>query len=393
MIKSPKRISILGSTGSIGRSTMSIIEDNPAEFKIVGLCAGKNLDLLCDQIVRHRPSYVSVREEKDAEKLHKLLVVKTGRSFLPEIYYGDQGAENLATLREADITVSAIVGSAALRPTYLAVKAGKRIALANKESIVMAGRIIMNEAKKSKASILPVDSEHSAIFQSMLGHNRKDIKRLILTASGGPFYNRKKNNLRNVKLAEVLDHPNWKMGRKITVDSATLMNKALEVIEARWLFDIPPEKISVMIHRESIVHSIVEYKDGSMIAQMGIPDMRVPISYALTYPERINVERSTLNLEEVGKLTFAKPDPLKFPSLDFAYETLSLGDSAAVVLNAANEASVYAFLCGKIKFLEIPVLIKRVFKQHKAHKLNSIGDALDIHGEFTLLTNKLIERL
>jgi len=384
-----RSISILGSTGSIGQNALRIIDDNPGRFRIVGLAAGKNLKLLSRQIIKYSPAYVSVSQEADAVKLEKMLEKKTGLDYRPEISWGIDGNIRVATIPEAETILSAVVGSAGLRPTYSAVKAGKRVALANKESIVMAGRIMMEEASRSGANILPVDSEHSAIFQSMQGHNRSDIKRLILTASGGPFLKKKKAALGKIKLRDALKHPNWVMGEKIAIDSATLMNKALEVIEARWLFDIVPEKISVMIHPQSVVHSIVEYHDGSMIAQMGLPDMRVPISYALVYPERLPA-REMLNLEQIRKLTFEKPDEKRFPTVRLAYKALSAGDSMCVVLNAANEASVKAFVCGRIKFLEIARTIGNVVKKHRSFRLSNIDDALGVHDEYTVKTERLI---
>jgi 1-deoxy-D-xylulose-5-phosphate reductoisomerase len=388
-----KKISILGSTGSIGENALRIIASNPKDFEVVGLSAGRNMELLASQVVKFRPKYISIAEEENVQRIEKSLRKRLSGSELPQILCGENGAIKVATIPEADIIVSAIVGSAALKPTYCAVRTGKRVALANKESIVMAGRIIMAEAVKSNATVLPVDSEHSAIFQSMLGHNRSEIKRLILTASGGPFFKKDLKYLKGVTVKEALKHPNWKMGAKITIDSATLMNKALEVIEARWLFDIKGPQISVMIHPESIVHSIVEYMDGSMIAQMGIPDMRIPISYALSYPQRIATEKTKLSLEKIRTLTFEKPDEKKFPTLKFAYRALSEEDSMSVVLNCANEASVKAFICGKISFLAIPQVVGKVISGHKAHRISEIEEACIIHDEYTKITNRVIGKL
>jgi len=386
-----KKVSILGSTGSIGVNALNIIDDNPKDFKIIGLAAGKNLKLLLKQALKYRPKYLSVREHSDAKKLQKSMFSRIGTSYKPDILFGEDGVVDVATRGGSDLVLSAIVGSSGLKPTYEAVKRGKSIALANKESIVMAGRIRHEVARQKRSYILPVDSEHSAIFQSMVGHNRAEIKRLILTASGGPFFRKTKDYLKKVKLKEALKHPNWTMGAKITIDSATLMNKALEIIEARWLFNIPAEKISVMIHPQSIIHSIVEYQDGSMISQMGVPDMRVPISYALTYPERLSAKKNFLNLDKVDKLTFFKPNDKMFPTLGYAYKALESGDSMCIALNAANEASVEAFICGKIQFIDIPRLIGRILKQHREFKIGSIEDALGFHKECVLKTKKFME--
>ncbi len=393
MPQKAKNVSILGSTGSIGSNALRIIDDNPGDFCVKGLAAGENMKLFSKQVVKYRPEYVSVKLESDADILRKQVRIKTGSDYEPVIHTGEKGAGIVATMSNVDLVLSAIVGSAALKPTYSAIKKGKIIALANKEAIVMAGRIMLTEAKRSGSVILPVDSEHSAIFQSMRGHNRNDIKRLILTASGGPFREKKKSELKRVKLKDALNHPNWNMGAKITIDSATLMNKALEIIEARWLFDIEPEKISVMIHPQSIIHSIVEYQDGSMISQMGVPDMRVPISYALGYPERLSVKKSFLNLEKLEKLTFYKPDFKKFSTLSYAYRALSSGESMCIALNAANESTVDGFLCGKIKFHEITKLIGKIIKEHKVLKIKTVDEAIELHNSVTEKTKRYIEGL
>lgn len=362
-----KRLSILGSTGSIGVSTLDIVARFPDKFEVVGLSAGGNIDLLKQQIEKFRPKYVSVMEQMAAGLLEGLGC---------EVLHGVAGAIRVATAPETDMVVSAIVGAAGLVPTVAAIKAKKEIALANKETLVMAGELVMREAREAGVSILPVDSEHSAIFQSLVGHNRDEIKRLILTASGGPFLNYPSERLNRVTPQDALNHPNWNMGKKITVDSASLMNKGLEVIEARWLFDIPADRIDVHVHPQSIIHSMVEYIDGSVIAQMGIPDMRIPISYALSYPERLPVSLPSLNLFETEKLTFLRPDHDRFPCLNLAYQALEAGGTMTAVLNATNEVAVDAFLNGKIGFLDIPRLIEKAVSSHRNGPASHVDDVL-----------------
>lgn len=362
-----KRISILGSTGSIGVSTLDIVSRFPERFEIVGLAAGGNIDLLKEQIERFRPKYVSVSEEAVALSL---------KGMDCHVLHGIEGAIAVATAPEADMVVSAIVGAAGLVPTVAAIKAGKEIALANKETLVMAGELVIREAREAGVNILPVDSEHSAIFQSIVGHNRDEIKRLILTASGGPFLNSPVERLKEVTPSDALNHPNWQMGKKVTVDSASLMNKGLEVIEARWLFDIPADRIDIHVHPQSIIHSMVEYIDGSVIAQMGIPDMRIPISYALSYPERLPVSLPSLDLLEIEKLTFMKPDHERFPCLNLAYNALKAGGTMTAVLNAANEIAVDAFLNNRIRFPEIPEIIEKVMSSHKNGAASHVDDIL-----------------
>jgi len=303
-----KNIAILGSTGSIGRSTLDVIAQNRERFRVVALAAGSNIDLFEQQIKTFSPSLVAVADKDAASALRK-------RVKGVEILSGDEGINRIAAHDEADFVISAIVGSAGLIPTITAIKAGKTVGIANKEALVMAGEIVMREAKKNRVKILPVDSEHSAVAQCIEGHNHSEIRRIILTASGGPFVNKTKKDLQHVKAKDALKHPNWNMGRKITIDSATLMNKGLEVIEACWLFDMPSEKIDVLVHPQSIIHSLVEFKDRSCMAQMSMPDMRGPISYALSYPERLSEPIPGLELEKVGALTFTKPDHDMFPCL------------------------------------------------------------------------------
>jgi 1-deoxy-D-xylulose-5-phosphate reductoisomerase len=348
-----KKIAILGSTGSIGRNVLKLAAGFPERFTVAGLTAGWNIDLLRQQIEAFSPRIVSVAEEGAAIKLRTLL----GPDRQTEIVWGQAGNEQVASLQETDIVVSAIVGAAGLLPTLAAIKSGKDIALANKETLVMAGRLIMDEVIEHEVRLLPIDSEHSAIAQALEAGRKEDVARIILTASGGPFLNLDQESLWRVSPEEALHHPNWDMGRKISIDSATLMNKGLEVIEAHWLFDVGLDKIEVLVHPQSIVHSLVEFVDGSVVAQLGIPDMRVPISYALSYPERLETGLSRLNLTECGNLSFLPPDLNRFPALELAYEACRTGGCLPTVLNAANEVAVAAFLDGDLKFPEISKVV------------------------------------
>ena len=348
-----KKIVILGSTGSIGRNVLRVAAGFPEHFSVVGLSAGWNIELMLQQIEAFSPRLVSVAEEGAALKLKTLL----GPASQTEIVWGQAGNEQVACLPEADMVVSAIVGAAGLLPTLAAIRSGKDIALANKETLVMAGRLIMDEVKRHKVRLLPIDSEHSAIAQALEAGRKEDVARIILTASGGPFLYLDQEDLWKVTPDQALHHPNWDMGRKISIDSATLMNKGLEVIEARWLFDVTLDKIEVLVHPQSIVHSLVEFVDGSVVAQLGIPDMRVPISYALSYPERLETGLSRLNLTECSNLSFLKPDTSRFPALQTAYEACRTGGCMPTVLNAANEVAVATFLDGKLKFPEISQVV------------------------------------
>lgn len=366
-----KRLAILGSTGSIGVSTLDIVRQFPERFAVISLSAGLNIQLLMQQILQFRPKVVSVLNKELSDAL---------RTDLPDIpvkiVHGVEGLIQVATHPEVDQVVSAIVGAVGLIPTLSAIKTGKTIALANKEPLVMAGKIVIEEARRNHVQILPVDSEHSAIFQALLGHQKEDVHRLILTASGGPFLNLPISRLQEVTVKEALSHPHWEMGRKITIDSASLMNKGLEVIEAHWLFDIPVEKIVVQIHPQSVVHSMVEYIDGSIVAQMGIADMRIPISYALSFPHRLPLNLAPLDLPQCGALTFSPPDPERFPCLQLAYRSIEMGETMPAILNAANEVAVNAFLEGSIKFTEIPMLLLRVMEEHEMKKVQTIEDIL-----------------
>jgi len=368
-----KKIVILGSTGSIGRNVLKITAGFPEHFSVVGLTAGWNIDLLRQQIEAFTPQVVSVAEENEAVKLKTLL----GPGSQTEIVWGQRGNEQVACLAGADTVVSAIVGAAGLLPTFAAIRSGKDIALANKETLVMAGRLIMAEVKKQQVRLLPIDSEHSAIAQALEAGRKEDVARIILTASGGPFLNLAAESLWQVTPEKALAHPNWDMGRKISIDSATLMNKGLEVIEARWLFDIDLAKIEVLVHPQSIVHSLVEFVDGSVVAQLGIPDMRVPISYALSYPERLDTGLSRLNLTECSNLSFLKPDTDRFPALQIAYEACRSGGCTPTVLNAANEIAVTAFLEGKLKFPEISQVVAETMNRTEYMNDNDIETILE----------------
>ena len=356
-----KRIAILGSTGSIGRSALQVIEQFPDHFQVVALAAGKNIDLLAEQIQRFRPKVAAVIDEELARGLAGLLPPGTKVKVLA----GSTGYQESASCAEADMVLSSMVGAAGLIPTLSAIRAGKDVALANKETLVMAGALVMAEAQKYKVRLLPVDSEHNAIFQALEGHRREDLKRILLTASGGPFLNLPKEQLESVTPAQALAHPNWEMGAKITVDSATMMNKGLEVIEAKWLFEVPVEKIDVHIHPQSIVHSMVEYIDGSVLAQLGMPDMRVPIAYALAHPKRLKLDLPTLDLFSVQTLTFQKPDLSRYPSLGLASNACKAGGTMPAVLNASNEVAVQAFLDKRIPFMGIPRLVEKVMQEHE----------------------------
>jgi 1-deoxy-D-xylulose-5-phosphate reductoisomerase len=366
-----KYLSILGSTGSIGVNTLHIVSQFPDRYKVVSLSAGLNTQLLKEQIIQFRPKVVSVLNKELSEALRRELP-----NISVEIVHGIEGLIQVATHPEVDQVVSAIVGAVGLIPTLSAIKTGKTIALANKEPLVMAGKVVMEEARRNHVQILPVDSEHSAIFQALLGHRKEDVHRLILTASGGPFFNFPSSRLHEVTVKEALRHPHWEMGKKITIDSASLMNKGLEVIEAHWLFNIPVEKIAVLIHPQSVIHSMVEYIDGSIVTHMGITDMRIPIAYSLSYPERLNLNLPPLDLPKSEALTFSLPDPERFPCLRLAYQSIEIGETMPAILNAANEVAVGAFLEGSLKFIEIPLLLQRVMEEYEVKPFHTIEDIL-----------------
>ncbi len=365
------KLSILGSTGSIGRSTLDLVRLHPERFDVVALAAGTNINLLREQIEEFLPKVVSVQREEDRKKLQASLSASV------ECLSGEEGALAVGGFDEATIVVSAIVGAAGLRPTLAAIEAGKDVALANKETLVMAGSLVMGEVERRGTRLLPVDSEHSAIFQAMSGQRREDVRRLILTASGGPFLNMEPGRVGHVTPEEALAHPNWKMGRKVSIDSATLMNKGLEVIEGRWLFDMGYDKIDVVIHPQSIVHSMVEYVDGSVIAQLGTADMKGPIAYALSYPERIEAGVAPLDLTAWGRLDFMEPDRATFPCLGLAYSALKEGGTMSAVLNGTDEVAVEAFLEGAIPFSGIHEVVERVMDAHRCEEETDLDAILE----------------
>lgn len=353
-----KYISLLGATGSVGTQTLDVIKEHPDEFRLVAFSVGRNIPLARKIISEYKPDLVSVVNKEDAENLK---LEFPGIKFT----FGHEGLSEVATFPKASFLLNAVIGSVGLKPTLEAIRAEKTICIANKETLVTAGHLVIHEAKKYGVKILPVDSEHSAIFQALQGEKEKNIEKLVLTASGGSFRDKSRDELKNVTVEEALNHPNWSMGAKITIDSATMMNKGLEVIEARWLFDIPYEKIDVLLHKESIIHSMVEFHDSSVIAQLGTPDMRVPIQYALTYPDRLPLKSaSSLNLAAIGRLHFEQMDLQRFRCLHFAFEAGIAGGTMTTVLNAANEAAVQAFLDGKITFLQIEDLIEKSLAKH-----------------------------
>ena len=384
-----KNIIILGSTGSIGVSALKVIKQHPEKYRVVALSAARNIGLLLRQIKEFKPVAVSVLDESLAERLK----TKLGKGPAPDIFFGKNGYKQIATMEGTDTVISAMTGAAGLIPTFEAIQSGKNIALANKETMVMAGGLVMDEAKKRGVSILPVDSEHSAILQSLQGHPREDLKRIILTASGGPFRNLSLDEMRKMTAAQALNHPNWDMGPKITIDSATLMNKGLEVIEAKWLFDLPIEKIGVLVHPQSIIHSMAEYIDGSIIAQLGVPDMTIPISYALSYPHHLRNHLSPLDLLTAGDLQFQKPDMSRFRCLALALEAAKTGGTMPAVLNGSNEIAVDAFLKGQIGFLDIPALIEKTMIIHNVSPVDNIAAVVEADGWARRETKEHLENL
>ena len=356
-----KRISILGSTGSIGTQCLDVISENRDRFSVAALSCSKSIELLCRQIEEFSPAAVCVTEEQDAAELSKKY---SGIEF----FHGDEGLKAIASMEDCDMVVNSLMGMRGLEPTMAAIEAGKDIAFANKETLVVGGQLVMDAVKRRGVKLLPVDSEHSAIFQCLQGSAGNEIRRLILTASGGPFRGYSAEQLKSVTLEQALAHPNWSMGKKITVDSATMMNKVLEVIEARWLFDIPAEKIQIVVHPQSILHSAVEYCDGSVIGQMGLPDMRVPIAYALSYPERMEMTSSMKSLDFFSLkdgMTFYPADAEVFRTIGLAYEACRIGGSYPVALNGANEVLVDMFLKGKIRFTDIQDTLVKVMEEHR----------------------------
>jgi len=384
-----KKIIILGSTGSIGVSALDVIGKNPERFQVSALAAGKNINLLKKQIEKFHPKMVAVADKEDAFLLKQSLKLPKRTKVL----YGEEGVKEVASFPSAEMVLSAISGSAGLRPTLAAIDAGHDIALANKETMVLAGEIVNKKAKAKKVQIIPVDSEHSAIFQCLEGQQRDHLRRIILTASGGPFLNFTGEQLKKVTLAQTLRHPKWKMGRKITIDSASMMNKGLEIIEAKWLFHTDIRSIDVLIHPQSIIHSMVEFVDGAILSQMGVPDMRIPIAYALTYPERIQNDIKPLDLAKTERLEFCKPDAKRFPCLKIACEAGICGGTAPAVLNAADEVAVSAFMRRKIRFVDIPKVIEKALDAHAVVHNPSIDDVFMADFWARRETEKTIERM
>lgn len=379
-----KRLSILGSTGSIGTQSLDVVDKRG--YEVVALTAHSNADIIENQIRKYKPKYAAMVDEKAAQEL-KIKVADTDTRVLS----GIDGVCECAAAEEADTVINSVVGMAGLRPTLEAISAGKTIALANKETLVAGGHLVMNSARNKGVSILPVDSEHSAIFQSLQGSpSHSAVKRIILTASGGPFFGRTKAELAEVTVKEALNHPNWAMGAKITIDSATMMNKGLELIEAVWLFDIAPEDVDIVVHRESVIHSLVEYVDNSVIAQLGVPDMRIPIQYALTYPERYESPVKQLSLTDYANLTFYKPDYDTFECINLCREAISRGGLCPAVVNSANEMANYMFRQGKIKFLEIAQLVSKALEAAPSVSDYTLEDVLKTDEETRAYVKSLI---
>ena len=385
-----KRISILGSTGSIGRSTLSVVESYPERFQVIALAAGRNIDAAFEQALRWNPQLLSVAAEKDAELLRSRL--QTAGTNGVEVVHGTAGTVQVATHPEADFVVSAIVGVAGLEATYEAVRAGKTVGLANKECLVAAGELITAEARRQGKPLLPIDSEHNAVHQCLRGGRMNEVQQIWLTASGGPFLHTPESQFSSITVEQALNHPTWKMGRRITIDSATLMNKGFEVIEACRLFNLPPSQVQVMVHPQSTIHSMVEFVDGSILAQFSVTDMRLPILYALTYPERVESDMR-FPVMDLRHLDFEPPDMGKFPCLSLAYEAAEAGGAKTVALNAADEVAVAAFLNGSIHFTEIPDIIRMVLAETEVGKLESISKVLEADAEARQIAHEKIEQL
>lgn len=376
-----KNIAIFGSTGSIGTSTLNVVRENKELFNIVTLVAGKNIDKLIKQIDEFAPKNVYIIDKENAN------ILKEKYPNL-NIYYGEEGLEDISNLVDFDISISALVGIAGLKPTYNMIKNGKTVALANKEVLVTGGKLIMQTAKKSGAKLLTVDSEHSAIMQCLNGEEENPIEKILLTASGGPFFDR--NITDDITVEEALNHPTWNMGKKVTIDSSTMMNKGFEVIEAKWLFDVEPNQIEVVVHRKSLVHSMVQFKDGTIMANIGPKSMQIPIAYALNYPKRLNNNIEKLDLFKVSELKFEKPDLNKFKCLQLAYNAIERGHCYQVILNAADEILVNAFINKKIKYTQIPLGIEKILNMYEKIELNSINEILEFDKEVKEKTIKFV---
>lgn len=392
-----KRLAILGSTGSIGRQSLEVVSSLPGRFEVVALAAGGNVELLAEQVRQHRPKLVAAGSQAAARELRERLRAagSAGQGIrpLPEIVFGAEGLERVAAHPDAEMVISAVVGVVGLRATYAAVRLGRAIALANKEVLVAAGELVMAAARERGTELLPVDSEHNAIHQCLRAGAPREIRRLVLTASGGPFRRMPARRLAAVTPEEALAHPNWKMGRRITIDSATLMNKGFEVIEAHWLFDLPLEQIDVVIHPQSTIHSMVEFVDGSIVAQLGPPDMRIPIQYALTYPERLTSNGWRMDWATLRRLDLEPVPPRKFPCLGWAREALRRGGAAPAALNAADEVAVEAFLAGRMPFTAIARVVERVVERASPARLSSIDDVLAADQEARRQAGEEIARL
>ena len=381
-----KKISILGSTGSIGKNAIRVIREHKDKFEIIALTAGKNWKELAKQAIEFSPVSVSVSDPKDISLLKSVIPSKI------KILSGSQGLREIAKNSDVDVVLSALVGSVGLIPTIDAIKSRKTIAIANKEVLVMAGSLVMSLAESLDVKLLPVDSEHAGIVQILAGNEIREVKKIILTASGGPFREFDKTSLENVTVKQALSHPNWDMGPKISVDSATLMNKGFELIEARWLFDIEPSFLDVIIHPQSIVHALVEFIDGSIVAQLSVPDMRFSIAQAINLSERVKNNIQPLNLVDLGKLTFEQPKEDLFPCLKYAREAMKAGGTAPAVLNASNQVAVDSFICGKINFLNISNLVSRVLDEHEVLKVEEIEDVLEADRWATELSNEFVNK-
>lgn len=376
-----KNVAIFGSTGSIGDSTLNVIRENPTSFKAVTLVAGRNVEKLIKQIEEFKPKNVYIIAKENAEKISAMYKDIN-------VYYGDAGMEEISNLVDFDISVSALVGIAGLKPTYNMIKNGKTVALANKEVLVAGGELIIKTAKENNATLLTVDSEHSAIMQCLRGEETNPIDKILLTASGGPFFDKEITD--KITVEDALNHPTWNMGAKVTIDSSTMMNKGFEIIEAKWLFDVDPSQIEVVVHRKSIVHSMVQYKDGTIMASLGPTAMQIPIAYALNYPTRLKNQINKINLFDIRDLTFEKPDLNKFKCLRLAYEAIEKGHSFQVILNAANEVLVDAFLNRKIKYTDIPNGIEKLMNMYEKRELNSVEDILAFDEEVKEKTREMI---
>ena len=379
-----KSIAIFGSTGSIGDSTLQVIRENPELFNVVTLVAGKNIKKLLEQIQEFKPKNVYIIDKENAD------IIKEKYSNL-NIYYGDEGMEEISNLVDFDISVSALVGIAGLKPTYNMIKHGKTVALANKEVLVAGGELIMNEAKRSGAKLLTVDSQHSAIMQCLNGESSNPIDKILLTASGGPFFDKEITD--KITVVDALNHPTWNMGKKVTIDSSTMMNKGFEVIEAKWLFDVEPGQIEVVVHRKSLVHSMVQYKDGTIMANIGPKSMQIPIAYALNFPNRLANNIEKLDLFEVVDLKFEKPDLEKFKCLKLAYKAIEKGHPYQVILNAADEVLVEAFLEGRIKYTDIPLGIERMMDMYEYRELKTVDEILEFDKEIKEKTKEFVEEM